>query len=106
MNVLGDHHVMKRRTRFIRTLTSTICALQVPVAIACSAPDARVRDTLQQLQLQDTFGAIITADDVYRGRPDPESYLLAAQQLGRPPARCVVIGANTPSPPGSYSQAC
>lgn len=64
----------------------------VPVAIACSAPDARVRDTLQQLQLQDTFGAIITADDVYRGRPDPESYLLAAQQLGRPPARCVVIG--------------
>lgn len=64
----------------------------VPVAIACSAPDARVRDTLDQLKLRDTFSAIVTADDVYRGRPDPESYLLAAQQLGRPPARCVVIG--------------
>lgn len=64
----------------------------VPVAIACSAPEARVRDTLDQLQLQDSFGAVVTADDVYRGRPDPEAYLLAAQQLGRPPARCVVIG--------------
>ena len=62
------------------------------MGIACSAPDARVRDTLEQLQLQDTFSAIVTADDVYRGRPDPESYLLAAHQLGRPPARCIVIG--------------
>lgn len=70
-----------------------MASTQVPVAIACSAPDARVRDTLDQLQLRDSFSAIVTADDVYRGRPDPESYLLAAQQLGRPPARCVVIGA-------------
>ena len=51
-----------------------------------------MRDTLDTLGLTDTFGAIVTADDVYRGRPDPEAYLLAAQQLGRPPVRCVVIG--------------
>ena len=69
-----------------------ICASQIPVGIACSAPEARVRDTLDTLGLTPTFGAIVTADDVYRGRPDPESYLLAAQQLGRPPVRCVVIG--------------
>ena len=53
-----------------------------------------MRDTLDTLGLTETFGAIVTADDVYRGRPDPESYLLAAQQLGRPPVRCVVIGAS------------
>ena len=63
---------------------------QIPVGIACSAPEARVRDTLDTLGLSESFGAIVTADDVYRGRPDPESYLLAAQQLGRPPVRCVV----------------
>jgi len=62
------------------------------VGIACSAPEARVRDTLDTLGLTPTFGAIVTADDVYRGRPDPEAYLLAAQQLGRPPVRCVVVG--------------
>ena len=52
-----------------------------------------MRDTLDTLGLTATFGAIVTADDVYRGRPDPEAYLLAAQQLGRPPVRCVVVGA-------------
>ena len=69
---------------------------QIPVGIACSAPEARVRDTLDTLGLTESFGAIVTADDVYRGRPDPESYLLAAQQLGRPPVRCVVVGALPP----------
>lgn len=64
----------------------------VPMALACSAPEARVRDTLDRLELTGSFSSIVTAEDVYRGRPDPESYLYAAQQIGRPPARCVVIG--------------
>ena len=34
---------------------------------------------------------IIAADDVTRGQPHPESYLLAAELLGLPPAGCVVI---------------
>ena len=39
-----------------------------------------------------TFDAIVTAEDVHRGRPDPECYLYAAQQIQRPPLRCVVVG--------------
>ncbi|MFF0222334.1 HAD family hydrolase [Streptomyces sp. NPDC004629] len=35
--------------------------------------------------------ALITADDVSRGKPDPEPYLLAARRLGVDPARCVVF---------------
>ena len=34
---------------------------------------------------------LITADDVRRGKPEPEAYLLAAQGLGVPPEQCVVI---------------
>jgi mannitol-1-/sugar-/sorbitol-6-phosphatase len=34
---------------------------------------------------------LITADDVSRGKPDPEPYLLAAQGLGFAPSDCVVI---------------
>ena len=34
---------------------------------------------------------LITADDVERGKPHPEPYLLAAQGLGIPPADCIVI---------------
>ncbi|MEU6356891.1 HAD family hydrolase [Streptomyces sp. NPDC047072] len=34
---------------------------------------------------------LIAADDVTRGKPDPEPYLLAARELGVDPAHCVVF---------------
>ncbi|MFJ8035899.1 MULTISPECIES: HAD family hydrolase [unclassified Streptomyces] len=34
---------------------------------------------------------LVSADDVTRGKPDPEPYLLAARRLGVDPARCVVF---------------
>ncbi|MFF8658553.1 HAD family hydrolase [Streptomyces huasconensis] len=36
-------------------------------------------------------GLLIAADDITRGKPDPEPYLLAAEKLGADPARCVVF---------------
>ena len=35
--------------------------------------------------------SLVSADDVTRGKPDPEPYLLAARQLGVDPSRCVVF---------------
>ncbi|MEZ4730305.1 MAG: HAD-IA family hydrolase [Caldilineaceae bacterium] len=35
--------------------------------------------------------AFVTSDDVERGKPNPDPYLLAAVRLGIPPHRCVVI---------------
>ena len=34
---------------------------------------------------------LITADDITRGKPDPEPFLLAARRLGVDPTRCVVF---------------
>jgi mannitol-1-/sugar-/sorbitol-6-phosphatase len=34
---------------------------------------------------------LVTAEDVQRGKPDPEAYLLAARRLGVRPEQCVVI---------------
>lgn len=34
---------------------------------------------------------LVTADDVEEGKPSPEPYLLAAQNLGVEPSRCVVV---------------
>ncbi|MGB3541753.1 HAD-IA family hydrolase, partial [Rubrivirga sp.] len=38
-----------------------------------------------------TPAVLVTAEDVSRGKPDPEAYLLAASRLGVDPARCVVV---------------
>ena len=34
---------------------------------------------------------VVSANDVTRGKPDPEPYLLAARRLGADPGRCVVL---------------
>lgn len=36
-------------------------------------------------------GVLVTADDVRRGKPDPEPFLLAARLLGVDPVRCLVV---------------
>lgn len=51
-----------------------------------------MKPALHALGLEKDFAAVVAAEDTYRGRPDPEPYLLAAQLMGRPPARCVVVG--------------
>jgi HAD superfamily hydrolase (TIGR01509 family) len=38
-----------------------------------------------------TFQALVTGDEVSRGKPDPEAYLTAARLLGVDPARCIAI---------------
>ncbi|KAK9819089.1 hypothetical protein WJX81_002466 [Elliptochloris bilobata] len=76
----------------VKLLLETLTKHQVPAALATSAPEARVRAALHGGGLDDLFMAVVTSEDVSRGRPDPEPYLLAAQQIGRPPVRCVIIG--------------
>ena len=46
---------------------------------------------LEILSLQDAFDFVATRDDVDRGKPDPEIYLLAASELSVEPADCLVI---------------
>jgi beta-phosphoglucomutase len=33
----------------------------------------------------------VTGDDVERGKPDPQVFLIAAERMRVPPARCVVV---------------
>ena len=46
---------------------------------------------LHALSASNAFETIVSADDVQRGKPDPEVYLTAAQRLGVSPARCIVV---------------
>lgn len=38
-----------------------------------------------------TFDAVVTGDQVARGKPAPDPYLVAAERLGVPPGECVAI---------------
>jgi beta-phosphoglucomutase len=60
-------------------------------AIASSAPRANVEAVLDALASADIFQAIVSAEDVHRGKPDPEVFLTAAARLGALPGRCIVV---------------
>lgn len=64
-------------------------ARAVPRALASSASAWSVAAALRGLGL--TFPVVLTAEDVDRGKPDPEIYLAAAARLGVPPRACVVF---------------
>jgi beta-phosphoglucomutase len=46
---------------------------------------------LRVLQLSGELDAIVGAEDVSVGKPDPQVFLAAAGRLGVPPQRCVVV---------------
>jgi HAD superfamily hydrolase (TIGR01509 family) len=60
-------------------------------AIASAAPRANVDAVLEALSATHLFQAIVSAEDVHRGKPDPEVYLSAAARVGVPPERCIVV---------------
>lgn len=62
-----------------------------PQAIASAAPRANIETILEVLSVAYLFEAIVSAEDVHKGKPDPEVYLLAAKRLGVAPACCIVV---------------
>jgi beta-phosphoglucomutase len=68
-----------------------------PLAICSGALREEIEAMLQGVNLRDCFGAIVAAEDVQTGKPDPSGYMLAmrqvAQTLGKSlsPGDCLVV---------------
>ncbi len=82
------------RLRLLPGVTEWLAALAAAgwrQAIASSAPRANIAAALHALGLTSYFDATVADEDVTHGKPDPEVFLLAAERLATPPARCVVV---------------
>ena len=66
-------------------------ALAKPQAIVSSTPRANIELVLKSLGLRSCFDAIVSEEDVTRGKPDPQGFALGAERLGMPPQACVVL---------------
>ncbi|HEY9284541.1 MAG TPA: HAD-IA family hydrolase, partial [Pyrinomonadaceae bacterium] len=60
-------------------------------AMASSAPRANLEAITDALGIAEYFAAVVSAEDVTVGKPDPQVFLTAAARLGVEPARCVVV---------------
>jgi HAD superfamily hydrolase (TIGR01509 family) len=66
--------------------------LHLPFCVASSSRHEHLRKRLGQVGLYSTFeGRVFSAQDVARGKPFPDVFLHAAEQMGVEPERCLVI---------------
>ena len=70
----------------------TLTQISTPTCVASSGTHERIRLALTTTGLLARFdGRIFSAQDVARGKPEPDLFLHAAKSLGIRPARCAVI---------------
>jgi sugar-phosphatase len=68
------------------------CARQdLRVALASNSPAQLCDLVLEVLGIAPAFHAVVSADEVERGKPDPSIYLLAARKLDVSPDDCLVF---------------
>ena len=60
------------------------------MAVASGGWQSIIRDSLKAVGLEGMFDAIVGADDVVHGKPAPDVFLKAAEQLGLSPGECLV----------------
>ena len=69
-------------------LLAALPAERQAIVTSCTRALAHVRIAATGLTVP---AVVVTADDVSRGKPDPEPFLLAAERLGVEPERCLVV---------------
>ncbi len=75
----------------LTALLEHLDARKIPRAVASGSPMTRIMRNLELAGLSGRFDAIVTADDVPRGKPAPDVFLAAARALGAEPAACMVL---------------
>jgi len=66
-------------------------AQRIARAVATSTRRERAHAKLAAASLLDRFAAIVGGDEITRGKPDPEIFLVAAARIGTPPEGCLVL---------------
>jgi beta-phosphoglucomutase len=82
-------HVKPARglVRFLKALK----AEGIPTAVATSAPRVNLDFVLDEAGLRPYFNALVDISAVRKGKPAPDLYLKAAEELGRAPGDCVAF---------------
>jgi HAD superfamily hydrolase (TIGR01509 family) len=85
--LMGD----QRLPRLPASLELELCAGRTPAALVTSANRAGAELIVASQGWTGAFETIVCGDDVGRGKPDPEPYLLAASRLGAAPESCLAF---------------
>lgn len=90
--IKAEHYGDKRPVKAgVAAVIAAAQALGLPCAVATSSERDTTLAHLGHMDLARHMTAIVTRDDVVRGKPFPDLYLAAAAALGLPPAACLAL---------------
>ena len=72
-------------------LLEYLSAQGVSIAVASSSGRDRILSNLRATGLERFFDAVVSGQQVERGKPEPDIFLLAAKEIGCPPEDCYVF---------------
>lgn len=75
---------------------------KIPIALASTRPRKYLEKAIEAVGMQGFFDVVVAAEDVYRGKPDPEMVMYAAQLLNIISERCIVFGNSNSSVEASH----
>lgn len=82
-----EDHILEGFLDFIDRLKKK----NIPMAVATSAPVENADFILSRLGIEGYFSIVLDSSHVTKGKPDPEVYLKASQELGKSPENCIVF---------------
>lgn len=66
-------------------------AAEFPLAVASSSNRPLIEAVLERAGIAELFAAVVSSEEVARGKPAPDVYLEAARLLGVEPERCAAV---------------
>eukprot|EP00850_Spirogloea_muscicola_P002348 SM000009S23477 [mRNA] locus=s9:232752:234752:+ [translate_table: standard] len=75
-----------------RDFVETLRKYKLPVAVVSTRPKKYLERAMEAVGMEGFFNVVVAAEDVYRGKPDPEMFQYAAELLQFIPERCIVVG--------------
>ena len=66
-------------------------AAGLSLGLASASPRAVIHAVLETVGLADSFQAIVSGDEVARGKPAPDGFVMAARRLAVAPEHCLVV---------------
>lgn len=68
-----------------------LCAKKIKTAVATATDPERTRQYLTQIGIYDKFDQIVSATTVKNGKPEPDVYLYACEQIHEKPGDCIAV---------------
>lgn len=75
----------------VKELMDGLTGAGAKLAIGSSGPLENLMLTVRSCGVDGRFAAIVGVEDIDRGKPDPQVFLIGAERTGVPPARAVVF---------------